>query len=108
MPLFVDPFAPLRIGALRFYVLEPRVSRCGDGFAARLRVEMQLVEKASSNHFDVTVWMDAASEWESGRIWVLARSLCREHFLSNRYPPRFSAHRYGVQLRWPREGDYTA
>jgi len=34
-------------------------------------------------------------------LFEIGRNCAREHFETHRYPPRFSSHRFGVQLRWP-------
>lgn len=104
----VNPRSPLLVGAHRFRVFEPRVVCCPDAFGGSVCVQLQLVDESNSNHFDVSVWICdvEASAWNPERIWALARALCRTHFSENRYPPRFSSHRFGVQLCWPKPKDY--
>ena len=105
--------APLQINGGKWMVFEPRAVRFDDAFEVVYSVQMQLVEELSSNHFDVSVHIFWEALYDSDFVpgpdilFGIARNLIREHFSVHRYSPRFSGHRFGVQLRWPELDDVT-
>ena len=115
-PIPISAFAPVREpnfqsplcingGAWRVFDLRADVE--SEAYELIYRVTMDVVEKATSNHFGVTVHIFWESiydpDFEPGPdiLFGIARKVIREHFETHRYPPRFSSHRFGVQLRWP-------
>ncbi len=102
-----NPYEPLVAGGREFHVFEPRVDVNAEAYELIYHVEMQLVEAATSNHFDVAVHVFWESLYDpdfmppAETLFGIARNCIREHFETHHYAPRFSAHRFGVQLRWP-------
>lgn len=93
----LNPEDPLLVTAERtFRIFNCRVREAWNWEGADL-VELEAVEEASSDHWDIRVLIRWEAIWgEQGRpsneaLIALARERIVTHFTENRYPPRFSS-----------------
>ncbi|BCM88773.1 hypothetical protein IAD21_00615 [Abditibacteriota bacterium] len=81
-----------------------------DVFQTLYRVDMEIVNTVTSNHFDLSIYV-YWEEYYPGTtppkdvLFGLIRNLICDHLTDHRYPPRFSSKGY-IELRWPEQDEH--
>ncbi|RYX83928.1 hypothetical protein EON83_12380 [bacterium] len=106
----INIYASIHANEETWKVLEPCAVEINDAFETFYRVEMEIVSSKTSNHFDVTIYVDWERYYPNTKpskdvLFGLARNLLRDHLTDNQYPPRFTSGGF-IELRWPELDEY--
>ena len=102
----------LYVAGEEWKVFNPCSREVHEAFDNYYLVEMEIVNQQNGNQFEVRIYVF----WEDyphlnfkpskDVLFGTARNLLSDHLTDNRYPPRFTGCKRGLELRWPELDEY--